>query len=473
MEDEPEEKKSKNLARDIPRNFIRLTKEVIKARPRSLNGLLDLRNRLFAEIWGSNLSARDRQKLLFAFGPWDDLKMAVLDARCSALPDDKLPGSRTELLSLCERLLDRTGDFYMRTHFIAGWNGVRRETETAELNSFCDELWGTRVNDPEFFHAVVAGRHGTAVLYLANKRIPRGLTAEAAIRLIYRMALIWCAHDVQATAARARRSIRGPYSWLHGDVEAERMTAGTVLAVWRPVYAMLTGNGGRYRTNEEARAGKPEGRPTRHDDVKTIRDRAEPMLDREMLGHHPRRSRDDLHNEVREYAENQDDLFWNEIRKEKTSHDVAQQQQSQIWYRGLTPLQMVSLTVIRLIQMEAILEKRIAGVYRLPLHGTAICPPMLSFDEAGLPHGWRTRALQLVDDLRRTILKDVDHGSRREEVRVGDGERPHDDTYLDGALAFLNAALRQPLPNDPSAKLTGLRETLSLLDVCAVVRLLR
>lgn len=473
MENEREEKRWKNLARQIPRNFIRLTKEVIKARPRSLNDLLNLRNRLFAEIWGSNLSAEDRQKLLFAFGPWDDLKMAVLDARCSALPDDKMPQSRAELLSLCEKLLDRTDDFHMRIHFIAGWNGVSREGEAAALNGFCDELWGTRANDPEFFHAVVTGRHGTAVLYLANKRIPLGMAAEAAIRLIYRMALIWCAHDVQATAVRARRSIKGPYSWLHGDVEGERMTAGTVFAVWRPVYNMFIENDGRYRANEEARAGKPEGRPTRHDDVKTIRDRAEPMLDREMLRHHSRHSRDGLNNDVREYAEDQDDLFWNEIRKEKTSHNIVQLQQSQIWYRGLTPLQMVSLSVIRLIQMEAILENQIAGMYRHPIDGVAIFPPMLSFNEADLPHGWRTRALQLVDDLRRTILKDVDHGSRREEVRVGYGERPHDDTYLDGALDFLNDALRQPLRNDPSAKPTGLRATLSLLDVCAMIRLSR
>lgn len=207
--------------------------------------------------------------------------------------------------------------------------------------------------------------------------------------------------------------------------------------------------------------------------MKTIKDRAEPMLDREMLRHHSRRSRDGLNNEVREYAEDQDDLFWNEIRKEKTSHDVVQMQQSQIWYRGLTPLQMVSLSVIRLIQMEAILESRITGMFRHPVDGVAICPPMLSFNEADLPRGWRTRALQLVDDFRRTILKDVDHGSRREEVRVGDGERPHDDTYLDGALDFLSDALSQPLPNDPSAKPTGLRETLSLLDVCAVARLSR
>lgn len=473
MEDEPEEKKSKNLAREILRNFVWLTKEVIKARSTSMKDLLDLRDRLFAQIWGSDLPIEDRQKILYAFGSWENLKMAVLQSRCSPLPDDKLPRSRAGLLNLCEMLLDRTGDFHMRLHFIAGWDGVSGETETAELNAFCDQLWGARVNDPEFFHAVVAGRHGTAVLYLTNNRIPLGMTVESAIRLIYRMALIWCAHDVQTVAAQARRSIKGPFSLLHGNVEAERMTVGTSLAVWRPAYRMLTENSDRYRTNEEIRAGKPERRPTRHDDVKTIRGHVEPKLERGMLRHFTRRRRDHLETDIRQYAEEQDDLFWNEIRKEKTSDDIAQKQLSQIWYSDLTPLQVVSVSVIRLIQMEAVLEKRIAGMHRHPMDGSRICPPMLFFDEADMPQGWRTRALLLVDDIRRTILKDVDHGSRREDVKSGDGERPHDETYLNSALSFLGDALRQPLSNDPSAKPTGLRATLSLLNVCAVVRLSR
>lgn len=134
---------------------------------------------------------------------------------------------------------------------------------------------------------------------------------------------------------------------------------------------------------------------------------------------------------------------------------------------------MVSVSVLRLIQMEAVLEKRIASMYRHSVGGATVHPPLLPFSETDLPRGWRTRALLLVDDLRRTILKDVDHGSRRDEVKLGDGERPHDETYIEGVLDFFKEERRQPIPNDPTAPETELKQTLSLLDICAVVRLTR
>jgi hypothetical protein len=469
-DDEPPKVDKKNLARNIFRNFKTLTKDVMQARPRSMADILALVERRRSRTWGENLTVEERQERLFAFEAWDNLKMAVLNSRCLPLPESKLPASQTELVELCKNLLDRTGDGDIFLHFVDGW----RDDLLAEpaLKAFCGQLWKTRVSDDEFYRAVVSGMHGTAVSYLVRKGIPVDLTPEDAVRLIYRMALIWCAHDVQATAARARRSMTNPMEGLMAG-DGKRMRVGTVLAVWRPVYRMLSGNSERYRTNKEIRGGKNEAKPTRHEEVKKIRDELMLRLNGATLAGSTRRERDGLFGEIRNFMETQDDLFWNELRNDETSKEIANLQISQLWHSRLTPLQMVAVSVIRLLQMEAILERRIAGMYRHPLGGETISPPLLHFSEADLPRGWRKRALQLVDDLRRVILEDSDHGSRREEVKEGDGVRSHDETYIDGALGFLNDALQQPLPNDPAVPLKGVRRTVSLLNVCAVVRLMR
>ena len=475
MNEDPDDKKqvgkSRNLARDIRRNFKELTKRVLHRRPNSTRDVADLVDAIFKEIWGSDLSADERGRLLFAFGPWDDLKMAVLDARCQPLPEDTIPTTRADLLKLCESLLDRTNDLRMSTHFVAGWNDVPATREAAELERFSDLLWNTQANDPEFFHAVVSGRHGTAVTYLVRRRIPHGLSAEAAVRLIYRMALIWCAHDVQATAARARRSTIGAFGWLHFDnADAKRMVAGTPIAVWRAVYEMLIGNDGQYRTNEESRAGKPEAKPTRHWDVQTIKKDVRAWLDLVVPRDTTRASRDACVTGVRAAATDQKGIFWEEMRKEKTSPQLARQQMSQVWYHGLTPLQVTALGVIRLIQMEAILEQSILGIYKFPTGGAQLDPPLLPFQEKDLPNGWETRAQLLMDDLRRTIVKDVDLGSQNEDRKVGDGEPLHDDTCLDEAIEFIKQVAVPA--NDPEPP-TGPRRTYALLNVCVPNRLRR
>lgn len=248
------------------------------------------------------------------------------------------------------------------------------------------------------------------------------------------------------------------------------MRAGTVLAICRPVYKMLAVNTGRYRTNKEARGGKKEARPSRHEDVKTIKAKVEPCLvDRPARLVTTRRERDGLLMAIRRFADAQDDLFWTELRKEKTSPEIANLQISQLWYSGLTPLQMIAVSVIRLIHMEAILESRIASMHKYPIGGETISPPLLHFRKEELPDNWRKRALLLVGDLRRVILDDPDHETRRDE----DDLPGHlNDEFLDAALAFFGEVASQPLPNDSSG-LKGARRTLASLNVCAAVRLAR
>src|SRR5690606_2697272 len=212
------------------------------------------------------------------------------------------------------------------------------------------------------------------------------------------------------------RSTIGAFGWLHcNNADAQRMVAGTPIAVWRPVYEMLAGNVEQYPTNEEIRAGKPQAKPTRHWDVQNIKKDVRAWLDLVVPRDTTRASRDALVTGVRAAARDQEGTFWEEMRKDKTSPQLARQQMSQVWYHGLTPLQMTALAVIRLIQMEAILEQRILGMYKIPTGGARLDPPLLPFQEVELPPGWETRAQLLMDDLRRTIVKDVDLGSQNED----------------------------------------------------------
>ena len=461
------EKKPKNLARSIPRNFRRLTKEVVSSMPKSIADIWAIRNRLAWQIWGTNLSAAQKQQQLFAFGPWEKVRMAVLNARCLPLPDEQLPKSRDELRALCSKLLDRTNG-YLAHRFIAGWDGVRIGEEEEAFERFCDALWATRATDPQFFNAVVAGNLGTAMRYL-REQSSQGLRLSTAISLMYRMALIWSAHDVQATAARAYRSTRGPFDWLHFGKQGEgkRLTAGTIIAAWRPVYIMLTANAGNYRTNEESRAGKAEKSASRHDDVKTIKEEATGSIDRSMLTEYPRAKRDALMSEVRVAAHTQDDLFFNELRKDKTSEEIVNLQLSQIWYHGLTPLQMGSLPIIALIRMETVLQKKLMKMYRSGSGRGQSHLLKLSFNEKELAKGWKSRARLLLDEIRRTIIKDADFASQNIERMASDGDVSHDDTWLDTTLDFM----RQFASNANDTEGPG--KTYRLLELCVATRLLR
>lgn len=460
-------KKPKNLARSIPRNFCRLTKEVLKEMPMSLTDVKAVLSKLFGKIWGANLTEAQKQDDLFAFGPWEKAKMAVLDARCLPLPNEHLPKSRNELRALCRKLLDRTSG-YLAHRFIAGWDGVRIGEEEEALESFSDALWATNATDPEFFNAVAAGNFGTAMRYL-REQSSQGLRLSTAISLMYRMALIWSAHDVQATAARAYRSTRGPFDWLHFGKQGKgkRLTAGTIIAAWRPVYKMLTANAGNYRTNEESRSGKPETSASRHDDVKTIKEEATKSIDRSMLPEYPRAKRDALMSEVRVAAQTQDDLFFNELRKDKTPEEIGNLQLSQIWYHGLTPLQMGSLPIIALIRMETVLQTKLMEMYRSGSGRGQSLLPKLSFNEKELPKGWKTRARLLLDEIRRTIIKDADFGSQNIEKMASDGDVSHDDTWLDPTLDFM----RQFASNANDTEGPG--KTYRLLELCVATRLLR
>jgi hypothetical protein len=461
------EKKLKNLARYLTPNVAKIAREVMRKLPTTLAARLSLVRFLFNDIRGDNLSPEQWQAGLYRFGQWDELKVAVLDARLMPLPAEKLPKSEEELRALCNNLLDRKGDNELREHFVKGWSGEMGLD--AALRELCGKVWMTARNDPDFFDAVVRGYHGTAVRYLVHRRVPFGVSRDEAIDLIYHMALIWCAHDVQATAARAHLVMTRPFGWLMFG-QAKRMMAATVFAVWRPRYKVLDLHLDRYRTNAEARAGKAEGKLSRHDEVATVKAEVEVSLDPTLLLKVKRSERDAAVEATREFVEITEDGFWDELKNPSGRYDDMQQ--SEVWYHGLTPLQMVALAVLRLIHAETVLRDRVVTMCEAEKRGEAISPAeFLPHCDQAFPRGWEKRARLLVDDLRRVILMDSDHQTRRDQEE-GDYGASKNASHLTAALRFIDEALEEPLPMNP-ADLKGKRRTLSLLSVAAAARFQR
>lgn len=462
-------KAPKNLARYLARNFRRVSKEFNEKRPSTLAGILSLRMYLFNKIWGNDLNDDRCAALLYSFGPWDDLKISVMDGRYLPLPEENLPDSEAGLHELCQSLLGRTGDQTLRNRFIQGWSG--KDLPGPALTAFTSRLWTTARNDPDYFDAVVRGNHGSAFAYLIEKRVPRGITADDALNMIYKMALIFSAHDVQATAGRVRRSMTRPLDWLMQG-SAKRMMASTVFAVWRPAYEWLTLHLGSYRTNEETRHGKGEGKPSRHDDVQTIREATAPLLKRSELARSKRSERDALVGELHEFVSTEEDDFWSELRRSTGKFD--NKQMSQVFYSDLTPLEVIAVAVINHIYVEATLKQQLKSSFNRALQAKARSELQIPiYREGDLPYGWRARAKLLIDDLRGSILKDVDHQSRRPEGERGESGAPaHDDTFIDGALEFLDETIKEVMLNH-SANAAGRRLTWALITVMAAARFQR
>ncbi len=462
------DKKLKNLARYLTPNVAKVAREVMRKAPTTLAAKLNLVRYLFNDIRGDNLSPDQQQAGLYRFGPWNELKVAVLDARVMPLPEEKMPKSEQGLRALCDNLLDRTGDNELRECFVRGWSG--EVGLDAALKAFCGKLWMTARNDPDFFGAVVRGYHGTAVRYLVHRRVPLGVSRDQAIDLIFHMALLWCAHDVQATAARAHLVMTRPFGWLIFG-QAKRIMANTVFAIWRPRYELMHRHLDRYRTNAEARAGKAEGKPSRHDEVATIKAEVEVSLEPRLLLKVKRADRDAAAEATREFIETNGDEFWEELRNPTGRYDGKQQ--SEVWYHGLTPLQMVALAVLRLIHAETVLRDRIVAMCEAEKRGETIPPAeFLPHSEQALPRGWQERARQLVDDLRRVILDDSDHHSHRTATKSDHDEPSTYVAYLDAARRFIDQAMEEPLPVG-AASLKGKRQTLFLLSIAAGARFQR
>lgn len=436
--------KPKNLARNLPVNASELSKAVKQDPPQNRDEVRKLVKVLNDRTMGDDLTHAEHRQQLHSSRSWNDLKVVTLENRHLPLPDDQLPGSDKALYSFCLLLLSRDDDDDMRRNFLKVAAGNANPYHF--LKKFCGELWKINSVAPDFYRYTVSGRHEDAGRYLKANRRSTTVPQTDGIRLLSVMALLWSAHDVQTSTARAMKASTRPLGWLLMGA-GKRVTAGTIFSIWRPIYQLLSFMFGEYRTAEESRNGKPEGKLSRKDIVKNVCRQILPWLNRSQLRKHKRSSRDKLVIDVRDDMASKSDDFWDEVRLPKDSGKYTRKRMTQIWYADLTPVEVVTVAVLRFVQAEQMLQQQVGSLLRHSSLPRAYVLPV--FDPTKLQWGWKTRARSLIADQRRVILKDGD----KDSVQIARGEPVEDaaaglnnnEAIIDRVSDFLQRAGRLKL----------------------------
>jgi hypothetical protein len=444
-------------------------------RPRTFEQLMAAINDARDEIWGADRGSGQRAMELFdpQQRDWTKVSAAALWDVAPTLPEAFVPKTVAELEELLASLLSRGGDENLQGIFTESWRG-----QYSDYGVVAEKLWSTRENDREFFSAMVAGRLGTAAIYLARRRIPAGLTAAESLLLVERLALVWLAHDVQRVAALARQ-IRGNIFDPIVNGTASEMPAGTIFEVLRPHLKTLLKFLNAYKTREERRAGKKQVSLERHRLMKWLR--ARPSLEtRQAVS--IRSALDEMFIGMREFVVRNSDLFWDELRLPEASGDFSRRSLSAVQYAGLTPIQMIAVAVSRFVQAELEIKDVVARVLRAartaPLDEIGAIAQLPRFTWAA-GKGRDARERELVHALREAILQDARHEAQRNASGsvATDGERysvgaPHSDTFRAVVHQFLERATdarRQALTDRDREE----RYALQRLDVLPHVRFSR
>lgn len=437
---------SKNLTRLLSVNVVRLAAAVLKEFSRSGFDLDRIVAGLRNQIWGADLSDEEKRALLFGNQAWDQLQMAVLEARHMHLPDSHIPASEAELSNLCTWLMSRDADDdgSLRAVFVAGW--AAKERPEAAFSTFIGQLCAICETDIAFFNAVVSGRHGLALEIIVERRLSARLDEALAVRLLTQMALIWAAFDCQCTTARVRRSMTRPFGWLVTG-EAAQIRAATLISLFRPLAVGLSKIRTSYRHADQP---VPRRASIRMDAVMDIRAKAESSAEEIECARGPH-AHDGLMAEIARRDAQPTQPFLQQVHQSSSDAGFGVRQMSQVWYADLLPVQAVGLPVLRLVQMEQMLETLLVKEIALARQGGRKARfTVPDFSAKKLSVGWKGRARAVVDALRASVLRDPDHHSVRTANASRTGEvvpwvgAANDDRFIDALLDFLAATRRFP-----------------------------
>lgn len=477
-------KKDKNSGRGIRANMKAFMDLLPFGDMPDFDALMDKIHKRAERIRGEDRSLDQRQLDLFGpgFAGWDKVEAAVLDDRELPIPDALLPQSGDDTQRCCEELIDRDRDGDVVNIVTESWD--------VDLHRFVNRLWETAADDRPFFDAVVSGRHRTAFIYMRDVRIPLGHTPATALALVTNMGLLWCAHDVQLTAARLRRAAREPMGeFLTG--KPKLLGVATAQNIGRRYFKPFEKALAVYCTDEELAAGKRPPRTIgRVLEILTIRRYAEDTGLPPESGP-AKRWLDGLVVRMRKHSEAASGPWWDEVRLKKPSGDYSRTKFSQTWWSGLDGVQPLAVSILRLLQAEALMPDLITEVYRavnprcpsladtkykrLQRDGAPAYGFLPRFDVSELIPGWRERGRLLMTGYRRAIVKDGDLDSvKRAEGRSIDDstDAANDDTYFAPAIEFLTARGERELADYEGAQ-TCERRTFYLLDVLRDIRLSR
>ena len=415
---------------------------------------------LYADLYQGGIDEAKADRFIYAPNreSLTGLPPGILDLKEAMPPLDLIPDRDRLLDAFLRDLILKTGIGDSLPLFTGGWQahrpGVRQASRFADWHDHVAALFH-RKRQPGLYAALVSGRFRPVILHLRRLTTSDPVEVARLKRDLRRQALIWCCHDVQMVIARLAVSdaVFGPLvASIQVKLSPERVRR--LLKERRELVEALLDllyGSPEWRKRDlplPDLSGESDGSLTRNPLVQDLRQQIEArsaesgMTDADgadevavrigAVAAHLRDGGPDLAATLPITGE------------EKTLRSMTA-----VWFGGSS---VAMAAVLRLIQAEhqmgTLIDHLVGGNQSALRAGTALPP----FDSDTLP-GWRTRAIDLLDFYRRTLLRDSDHapGTTSREA-------------IDTARDFLVEA-GQRLIQDHEGDRNDRRRSLYLLDV--------
>lgn len=291
------------------------------------------------------------------------------------------------------------------------WAGPAPDSESSD--DIARFLWSLRDDAPKFFHATVTGRLAQAIAVAIGPEATESPDFETLVDLIGPLALIWSAFDAQRVAAMARYVSTRPFEMLLTGTMTS-VKAATHFVAMRAAFLALRGVAfTEYRTkqqrDEERRPGmkpKPSGSLLVRRMAKTLK-----LSKREAV--QLRRQLDSFFTDLRARRSMIQDPLWKRGTYKKPTRVFGSAPLSTIWFAKLHPVQMIAVTVIRLVDAERQAQSVVERMVMAHAQGSPASDVVLQPVGNPVRKSDAGRERQLIHYLRGAILRDSLLESRR------------------------------------------------------------
>ncbi len=358
-----------------------------------------------------------------------DLPIGLLTEKECMLPRAFLPSGFSEILHHCQRMISVSGDKSYIAYAVAGWEACsvsrtdfRKIQVTAERNAsdhlaaHARALAQIEADHPKLYEAILCGQHKTA-LNLLSQTMPKLVLKQHRVpAVIAEHGLIYCLHDLQLIAARARAAEANPFESLASSTMVQ-MKPENMANQSRRQAATLNSLLAQYTTLSEELGGKPP--PEEIPDGESL----------QFLANQVRYEAKNRGTDLFSYRLQIDDLVRfmrnNTLSKSQTFLDIVGQPVSRngmaasfnaLWFSGLSATQTVSVAILRYLQAEKTIELLVDERdprSKRPLREHTAMP---AYDLSPKAPNTIREAQDLLFMLRQTILHDKDFTAKEESV---------------------------------------------------------
>lgn len=440
VENQPSDKLTTEAARELKNRKNRESKTrsaIILTDLRFLGGSIslptDLENYIEKIVETEKFGVSDCDKASAIFSPSlkaiTDLPIGLLTEKECMLPRTFLPSGFSEILRHCKRMITLSEDENYLAYAVAGWetcsvsrSDFRKVQTTAKRNALrhlaahARMLAQIEASHSKLYEAILCGRHKTALDFL-NEEMPKLPLKSHQIRfVIAEHGLIYCLHDLQLIAARARAAEANPFENLVSSTMIQLKPENIANQSRRKV-AALNSLLAHYATLSEELGGKPL--PEKIPDMESFQSLANQVRYEakntctDLLSH--RLLIDDLVRFMRDNSVSKSQKYLGIVRQPISRNGMATSFNA-LWFSGLSATQTVSVTILRYLQaektIELLMDERNPRSPRSLREHTA----MPAFDLSSKAHQTVREAQDLLFMLRQSILQDKDFKANGESV---------------------------------------------------------